>query len=46
MPWVFRKVTPLAWPLLLAISPTFLTAQPAGKVSFSKDVAPLLTHDA
>ena len=44
MPWVFRDVSPLAWPLLLAISPTFLNAQPAGKVSFSKDVAPLLTQ--
>src|SRR5262245_25405711 len=44
MPWVFRKVSLLAWPLMLAISPTFLTAQPAKKVSFSKDVAPLLTQ--
>ena len=44
MPWVFRDVSPLAWPLLLAIAPTFLIAQPAGKVSFSKDVAPLLTQ--
>jgi hypothetical protein len=44
MPWVFRDVSPLALPLLLAISPTFLSAQPAKKVSFSKDVAPLLTQ--
>ena len=44
MPWVNRNVSPLALPLLLATSSMFLTAQPAKRVSFSKDVAPLLTQ--
>src|SRR5687767_101479 len=44
MPRVFHKVSHLAWPLLLAISSTTVIAQTAKKVSFSKDVAPLLTQ--
>src|SRR5689334_13512996 len=44
MPWVSHKVVLRALPLLLAIPATTLHSQQAGKVSFSKDIAPLLTQ--
>src|SRR4051794_9433270 len=44
MPWVFQKVFPRALPLLLAMAATTLHSQPARKVSFAKDIAPLLTQ--
>jgi hypothetical protein len=44
MPWVCQKVFPRALPLLLAMSATTLYSQPARKVSFAKDIAPLLTQ--
>src|ERR1043166_5314004 len=43
MPRVYRKVFSLAWPVFMAIPATTLDAQSARKVSFSKDIGPLLT---
>ena len=43
MPWVFHKVSCLALPLLLAISPITVHGQAGKRISFSKDIAPLLT---
>src|SRR5215510_6072476 len=42
MPWVFHKVSCLTWPLL-AIVPAISNAQPGKRISFSNDIAPLLT---
>src|SRR4051794_17331154 len=44
MPRVFHKVFLRALPLLLAIPATTLHSQPGRKVSFAKDIAPLLTQ--
>jgi len=44
MPRGFRKASVLAWPVLLAICGPTANAQTSRKVSFSKDVAPLLTQ--
>src|SRR5438270_5451213 len=44
MPWVCHTVFLRALPVLLAISGTALHAQPGRKVSFAKDIAPLLTQ--
>ena len=44
MPWVCHKVFRRALPLLLAIPATTLHSQSARKVSFAKDIAPLLTQ--
>ena len=48
MPRVFGKrhtyVSHLAWPALMAVSLTTLAAQPAKKISFPRDVAPILTQ--
>src|SRR4051812_4201097 len=44
MPWAFRTISSLALPVVLAVSATALEAQPARKISFSTDIAPLLTQ--
>src|SRR4051794_15788800 len=44
MPCVFRTISSLALPVVLAISATAVEAQPARKISFATDIAPLLTQ--
>src|SRR6266571_6799822 len=48
MPRVFGKAgytfSRCIWPFLLGISWTTITAQPAKKVSFPRDVAPIITE--
>src|SRR3954466_1080952 len=44
MPRGFRKVSLFAWPMLLALSWPTANGQPSRKISFAKDIAPLLTQ--
>src|SRR4051794_12213388 len=44
MPGGFRKAFFVVWPVLLAIASPAAHAQTSRKVSFSKDVVPLLTQ--